>query len=77
MARHQGPVLVDTNVILESDRTGSWRALAGGYHPETAEDCIAETQAGRQRRRPRHQIDEEELRASLGAVHRIGDRERA
>lgn len=31
MARHQGTVLVDTNIILETYRTGSWRALAGGY----------------------------------------------
>ena len=31
MARHRGPVLVDTNVILECFRVGSWRALSGGY----------------------------------------------
>ena len=77
MARHQGPVLVDTNVILESHRTGSWRPLAGGYLLETVEDCIAETQAGRQRRRARQRIDAEELRTSLRAVHRVGTRERA
>ena len=27
MARHRGPVLVDTNVILECWRVGAWRAL--------------------------------------------------
>ena len=37
MARHAGPVLVDTNIILESYRVGSWRALAGGYNVETVE----------------------------------------
>lgn len=31
MARHQGTVLVDTNIILEAYQSGSWRALAGGY----------------------------------------------
>ena len=77
MARHHGPVLVDTNVILESHRTGSWRALAGGYRVETAEDCVAETQAGKQRRRPERRIDGAELRKSLAAVHRVTDRERA
>lgn len=43
MARHSGPVLVDTNVILESHRVGAWRALAGSYRVETVEDCVTET----------------------------------
>jgi len=77
MARHHGPVLVDTNVILESHRIGSWRALAGGYRVETVEDCFAETQAGKQRRRPEQRIDANALRTSMAAVHRVGDRERA
>ena len=75
--RHRGPVLVDTNVILECHRVGSWRALAGGYRLETVEDCVTETQTGFQRRQPEHQIDETELRASLAAVHSVGNRERA
>ncbi len=77
MARHDGPVLVDTNVILESHRIGSWRALAGGYRVETVADCVTETHTGFQRRRPERQIDQEELRASLAAVHLVADRERA
>ena len=31
MARHRGTVLVDTNVILEVHRTGSYRALASEF----------------------------------------------
>ena len=31
MARHRDTVLVDTNVILEAHRTGSWRALTEPY----------------------------------------------
>lgn len=58
MARHQGPVLVDTNVIIESHRVVSWRALTGGYCVDTVEECVAETQAGAQRRRPTRRIDE-------------------
>ncbi len=77
MARHHGPVLLDTNVILESHRTGSWRALAGGYHVETVEDCIVETQPGNQRRRAEQRIDRHGLRKSFAAVHRVTDRERA
>jgi hypothetical protein len=77
MARHRGPVLVDTNIILECWRLGAWRALTGGYHVETVEDCVIETQTGYQRRRPEQQIDNAALRASLVAVQKVGDAERA
>lgn len=77
MAKHPGPVLVDTNVILESYRVGAWRALAGGYPIETVEDCITETQTGFQRRRPEQLIDPGELRASMATVHGVDDRELA
>lgn len=77
MAKHPGPVLVDTNVILESYRIGAWRALSGGYPVETVEDCITETQTGFQRRRPEQMIDPAELRASMAAVHGVTDRELA
>ena len=77
MARHRGPVLVDTNVILESHRIGSWRALAGGYRLETVEDCVTETQTGFQKRQTERQINADELCRSLAAVHRVSDRERA
>jgi hypothetical protein len=77
MARHHGPVLVDTNVILECRRVRAWRALTGGYRVETVEDCLIETQTGFQRRRPEQQIDAAALRASLASIHKVGDRERA
>lgn len=77
MARHPGPVLVDTNVILESFRVGAWHALSGGYDVETVEDCVTETQTGFQRRRPEQQIKAMELRASLTAVHMVGDQKLA
>ena len=66
MARHRGPVLVDTNVILECWRIGAWRALAGGYRVETVEDCVIETQTGFQRRAAEQQIDNAALRGFLG-----------
>jgi hypothetical protein len=77
MARHRGPVLVDTNAILECFRVGSWRALAGGCRVETVEDCVTETQTGFQRHRAELQIDAVQLRASLKAVHPVVDAERA
>lgn len=77
MARHRGTVLVDTNVILESYRVGSWRALSGGYAVETVEDCIIETQTGFQRRSPELQIDAAELQATLKAIHPVIDAQRA
>jgi hypothetical protein len=77
VARHTGPVLLDTNVILECWRVGAWRALAGGYRLETVEACEAETQTGFQRRRPEQQIDAVLLRDSLNAIHAVTDAERA
>ena len=77
MAKHQGAVLVDTNVILEAHRTGSWRALSGGYRVETVEDCVAETQTGFQLRKPERQIDRAELLNRLEAVHVVEEPERA
>ena len=75
MARHRGPVLVDTNVILECWRVSAWRALASGYRVETVEDCVIETQTGFQRRRREQQIDQASLQESLAAVHRPGMKE--
>ena len=77
MVRHRGTVLVDTNVILEAHRTGSWRALTGGYAVETVEGCVTETQTGFQLRQPEHRIDQAELRDRLAGVHAVGERERA
>ena len=73
----RAPVLVDTNVIIESFRTRTWRALTGGYRVETVEDCVTETQTGFQRRRAEQLIEVRDLRASLGAEHAVDDRERA
>jgi hypothetical protein len=77
MARHRGPVLVDTNVILECWRVGAWKAFSSGYAVETVEDCMIETQTGYQRRRAEQQIDKAALEASLAAIHKVSDAERA
>src|SRR5437870_2317375 len=71
MVRHRGPLLVDTNVILECWRADCWRALAGGYGLETVEECITETQTGFQNRRAEIQIDLRELRGSLRSIHTV------
>jgi hypothetical protein len=73
MARHPGPVLVDTNAVLECFRVSAWRALASGYGVETVEDCVTETQTGFQRRRSEQQINAVELRESLASVHAVGN----
>jgi hypothetical protein len=77
MARHRGPLLVDTNVILECWRVKAWRALAGGYGVETVEDCVIETQTGYQRRRAEQRIGLGALQTSLAAVHKVADAARA
>ena len=68
---------MDTNVILEAHRTGSWRTLAARYQLETVEDCVIETQTGAQNRRPDQRIDEAALRGALHAVHPVDPLERA
>ena len=77
MVRVRSTVLVDTNVILEAYRTASWRALTGGYHVETVEECVTETQTGYQLRTREQQIDPVGLRGRLGAVHGVDDLARA
>ena len=74
MVRHRG---MDANVILEAHRTGSWRALTGGYAMETVGARVTETQTGFQRRRPGRRVDQTELRERLAGVHAVGDLERA
>lgn len=71
MARHRGPVLLDTNVIIECRQVGAWRALAGGYRLETVEACEAEALTGAQH------ADAAGFRASLHAIHAVSDTERA
>jgi hypothetical protein len=73
MARHTGPVLVDTNVIIECWRVGAWKALTGGYAVETVGNCFVETQTGFQRRRPAEQIDPQVLATTLKKVHPVDD----
>jgi hypothetical protein len=77
MARHHGPVLVDTNVIIECWRVSGWKALCGGYAVETVGDCFIETQTGYQQRRPEEQIDSDVLTKTLAAVHAVHDGDRA
>jgi hypothetical protein len=77
MPPHPGPLLVDTNVILECHRTASWRALTHRYPTETVEECVKETQTGFQHREPEQRIDETELRESLAAVRPVSNHDLA
>ena len=77
MARWRGPVLLDTNAIVEAWRVDAWRALRGGYALETVEECVIETQTGYQNRRPEQRIDRDTLLAGLKVVHRVSEAERA
>lgn len=70
-------MLVDTNVIIEAHRTGSWRALVGGYRVETVEDCVIETQTGFQLRRREQLIRLGPLRALISGEHDVSNKERA
>ena len=39
-------VLVDTNIIIESVRTGCWNALTTHFKVETVEKCCEEARTG-------------------------------
>ena len=77
MAKHRGPVLLGTNVIMECHRVAAWSALAAGYRLETVEDCVAETRNEYQWRRRERQIDPIELRNSFAVIHSVDELERA
>lgn len=51
MIEHSVPILVDTNVIIETTRAGCWKALTGHYCIDTVEKCIEECATGNQRMR--------------------------
>ena len=70
-------VLIDTNVILEASRTGSFRALSGAYQIETVDKCMEETQTGVQYRRRNIPVDIDELQNSLQKIHTPTNIERA
>lgn len=69
------PILVDTNVILEGHSVGFWNMLAGAFHLETVEECILETQSGKQARNPELVINEESLRKSFKTVHTVSQKQ--
>lgn len=69
-------VLVDTNVIIEAVRTGTWNALAGSLQVETVEECCAEARRGDATRSSYVTVQEEDL-GRLHAIHAISKHERA
>ena len=71
MGRHQGTVLVDTNVILESHRVRSWPALAGGYRVETVEACVREMESSAFRPSGMIPIDHARIREQLANIHTV------
>lgn len=69
-------VLVDTNVIIEAHDTNCLPQIAEGFRLCTVEQVIAETQRGRQRRRPERNIDEAWLRQRVTVIGDVTDEQR-
>jgi len=63
-------VLVDTNIIIESVRTGCWNALTTYFKVETVEKCCEEARTGRAHRPGYVTVSETALRTGL-SEHRI------
>lgn len=69
-------VLIDTNVIIEAHDTNCLAQIAESFRLCTVEQVIAETQRGRQRRRPERNIDEDWLRRRMEVIGDVTDEER-
>ena len=60
-------VLVDTNIIIESVRTGCWNALTTHFKVETVEKCCEEARTGEAHRPGYVTVSESALRTRLVA----------
>jgi hypothetical protein len=70
-------VFADTNVILESFRTGCWTAISNHFAIETIEKCVEETLTGNPGD-PRHvAVPPSDLNAGLAARHSVNRKELA
>jgi hypothetical protein len=69
-------ILVDTCVIIEAHRTGTWSALHRGFHLETVETCIIEAQTGKANRL-QPMVSDVELRQCFRNVSNVSALERA
>ncbi|TMS59852.1 hypothetical protein MW7_000440 [Imbroritus primus] len=68
-------VFADTNVILESFRTGCWTAISSHFAIETVQKCVEETLTGNPGD-PRHvAVPPAELRAGLAGEHPVTRKE--
>ena len=63
-------VLVDTNIIIESVRTGCWNGLTTYFKVETVEKCCEEARTGEAHRPEYVNVDEPALRTRLTA-HKV------
>lgn len=70
-------VFVDTNVILESFRTGCWTAICQTYSIETVEKCIEEALTGDPTEPGRIVVPPDELIHGLSARHSVSKLELA
>ena len=70
-------VFADTNVILESFRTGCWAAICNHFDIETVEKCVEETLTGNPDD-PRHvTVPAADLKAGLAGQHPVSRKELA
>lgn len=69
-------VLVDTNVIIEAVRTGTWNAVTGAVLVETVSECRDEAKRGDSTRPAYVPVSDAHL-ARLHAVHPVSKHERA
>lgn len=77
MFQHQSIVLIDTNVIIEAQRTGVLRPLAEYFALHTVETVVTEAQTGVQNRDEAENLSAADLRALFKVVYDVSELERA
>jgi hypothetical protein len=70
-------VFADTNVILESFRTGCWAAISNHFSIETVEKCVEETLTGNPGDSRHVAVPSADLTAGLSGQHPVNRKELA
>ncbi len=76
MTKRGGPVIIDTNVIIEAFKMNVWDALAGAHRLETVEECVNEARTGKTSYDPksRSRVDVSKVESSLDRIHSVNRR---
>lgn len=70
-------VFADTNVILESFRTGCWNEISSRFSIETVDKCVEETLTGNSNDSHHIKVSSSDLKKSLADIHYVSKKDLA